>query len=181
MRSSLAPPLAVWAAAAGTVVIAAAVFGYDPFDSSTWARWDSVHYEAIARDGYDLDHCRVAYPPDDWCGDAGWFPAYPWLVGALHRLGLPLQGTAVVVSWLFAAATLVLLARTSCAVAVATSPSGLWRTPPGPPARSTTTPSSHFRCSPSSPLPTCGSSFAAVTCSPVPPARWRCSLTRWGS
>jgi hypothetical protein len=111
-RSSLAPPLTVWAAAAGTVVIAAAVFGYDPFDSATWARWDSVHYEAIARDGYDLDHCRVTYPPNDWCGDAGWFPAYPWLVGALHRLGLPLQGTAVVVSWLFAAATLVLLAQT---------------------------------------------------------------------
>jgi hypothetical protein len=47
--------------------------------------------------------------PDKWCGDAAWFPAYPWVFGSLHQLGLPLRGTAVVVSWLFAAGTIVLL------------------------------------------------------------------------
>lgn len=62
-------------------------------------------------DGNDLERCSAEYTPDDWYGDAGWFPAYPWLVDALHRLGLHLDGTAVVVSWLFAAATLVHWAR----------------------------------------------------------------------
>ena len=103
------PALLVWAGTAAAIAIAAAAFGYDPFDSATWARWDSMHYEAIARQGYDLEHCSGTYTPADWCGNAGWFPAYPWLVGTLHRIGLPLRGTAVVVSWVFAAATLVLL------------------------------------------------------------------------
>jgi hypothetical protein len=112
LEQPVRPPLAVWALTAAAIAIAAAAFGYDPFDSATWARWDSVHYESIARDGYDLVRCTDTYTPADWCGDAGWFPAYPWLVGGLHRLGLPLRGTAVVVSWLFAAATLMLLWRT---------------------------------------------------------------------
>jgi hypothetical protein len=105
-------PFAVWAVTAASIAIAAAAFGYAPLDSATWARWDSVHYEAIARRGYDLERCVATYTPTDWCGNAGWFPAYPSLVGVLHRAGLPLRGTAVVVSWLFAAATLVLLWRT---------------------------------------------------------------------
>lgn len=89
------------------VVIVAAVLGYSPWDSSTWSRWDSGLYEDIARDGYDLFPCEEE--PTKWCGDAAWFPAYPWLFGGLHQLGLPLRGTAVLVSWLFAAGTIVLL------------------------------------------------------------------------
>jgi hypothetical protein len=91
-------------------VIAAAT-GFNPLHSTTWSRWDSWRYEQIAAGGYDLHRCP---PPrsDRWCGNAGWFPAYPWLVGGLYLLGLPLLGTAVVVSWLFAAATLVVLWNT---------------------------------------------------------------------
>jgi hypothetical protein len=102
-------PVVVWAAAAGTVAAAASGFGYAPFSSATWARWDSGLYEQIARSGYSLFRCQPPYAPGTWCGDAGWFPAYPWLVGVLHLVGLPVQGTAVVVSWTFAAATLVLV------------------------------------------------------------------------
>jgi hypothetical protein len=100
-------PLLVWACAAVTVLITAAVLEYDPLDSSTWWRWDSGNYEDIARDGYQLFRCEEE--PDKWCGDAAWFPAYPWTFGGLHQLGLPLRGTAVVVSWLFAAGTILLL------------------------------------------------------------------------
>jgi Gpi18-like mannosyltransferase len=89
------------------VVTVAAVLGYNPLDSSTWSRWDSGLYEDIARDGYALLPCEEE--PQKWCGDAGWFPLYSWVVGVLHQLGLPLRGTAVVVSWLFAGATIVLL------------------------------------------------------------------------
>jgi hypothetical protein len=98
--------------AATTVVVTAKAFGYAPFHGSTWARWDSTHYLTIARGGYQFYRCPADYPFPGWCGNAGWFPAYPWLVGGLHHLGLPLQGTAAAVSWLFAAATLVLLWNT---------------------------------------------------------------------
>ena len=100
-------PLLIWGCAALTVAIVAVVLGYTPWDSSTWSRWDSGLYEDIARDGYDLFPCEEE--PQKWCGDAGWFPAYSWLVGGLHQVGLPLRGNAVVVSWLFAAGTIVLL------------------------------------------------------------------------
>jgi len=106
------PPLVIWAVAATSVAVAAAAFGYSPFHGATWSRWDSTHYLEIARNGYDFFRCPPDYPFGGWCGNAGWFPAYPWLVAALHLAGLPLQGTAAAVSWLFTAATIVLLWNT---------------------------------------------------------------------
>lgn len=100
-------PLLVWGCAAVFVAMVAAALGYPPWDSSTWSRWDSGLYQDIARDGYDLFRCEEE--PTTWCGDAAWLPAYPWLVGAAHQLGLPLQGSGVVVSWALAAGTIVLL------------------------------------------------------------------------
>lgn len=111
--SAVAIALAVWLAAVVALAALAAAFGYDPFHSATWARYDSTHYEDIARNGYELVRCPPGiWKPGAWCGDAGWFPGYAWLVAPLHAAGLPLRGSAVAVSWLFAAATLVLLART---------------------------------------------------------------------
>ena len=109
-RLSLAAPLFVWGISAAVVAVGAWAFGYDPWDSATWSRFDSGLYEDIARDGYDLFRCDPAvFGPGTWCGDAGWFPGYSWLVGALHVVGLPLRGSAVVLSWLFASATIVLI------------------------------------------------------------------------
>ena len=107
-------PLLLWAVTLSTLVVLAFAFGYDPLEGHTWSRWDSVHYESIARGGYHLYRCPLDYTPDPggWCGDAGWFPAYPWLFGALARIGIPLRGAAVAVSSVFAAATLVLLWNT---------------------------------------------------------------------
>jgi hypothetical protein len=106
-RHPVALPLLVWACAAVSVALVAAVHGYPPWESSTWARWDSGLYEDVARDGYQLFPCESE--PDTWCGDAAWLPGYPWLFGSLHRLGLPLRGSGVVVSWVLAAGTIVLL------------------------------------------------------------------------
>jgi hypothetical protein len=97
--------------------------GYDPFQASTWARWDSGLYKHVAAYGYDdVVPCppTSGYGPGDWCGNAGWFPAYPRLVRGVHELVWPvfqvnqpaqhrLGGTAVAVSWSFAVGTLVLL------------------------------------------------------------------------
>jgi hypothetical protein len=110
----LGVPLLIWAVAVGAVTACAAAFGYDPLDAGSWSRWDSVHYVGIARGGFDLYRCPTDYAPDPdgWCGNAGWFPAYSWLVGGLHRLGLPLLVSAVTVFRFFAGATLVLLWNT---------------------------------------------------------------------
>lgn len=67
--------------------------GYDPLSPSTWARWDSGYYLDIAAAGYQpLRHCwpETHYPATAWCGNAGWFPGFPWAVGALAHLGVPL-------------------------------------------------------------------------------------------
>jgi hypothetical protein len=110
---ALGAPFAIWLATVVAVTSLAAAYGYNPFHGSTWSRYDSVHYEDIARNGYELAHCpQGVWKPGAWCGDAGWFPGYPWLVRPLHAAGLPLQGAAVAVAWLFALATLVLLANT---------------------------------------------------------------------
>jgi hypothetical protein len=106
-RHGVRAPLAAAVCAVASVAIVASVLGYSPWESSTWSRWDSGLYVDIARDGYDLGPCEDE--PTKWCGDAAWFPAYPWLVGGLHQLGLPLRGTAVVVSWIFALGTIVLI------------------------------------------------------------------------
>lgn len=101
-------PIAVWGLAALSVTGAAAVFGYAPFDSATWSRFDSGLYEDIARNGYELFPCDPEPGGVRWCGDAGWFPLYPWLMNALDVI-LPLRAGGVVLSWLFAAATIVFL------------------------------------------------------------------------
>jgi hypothetical protein len=111
--SALRIPLAVWLATVVAVAGLAAAFGYNPFHAETWSRYDSIHYEDIARDGYELVRCPPGvWEPGAWCGDSGWFPGYSWVVGVLHKAGLPLRGSAVAVSWAFAAATLLLLWNT---------------------------------------------------------------------
>jgi hypothetical protein len=105
------PAIAIWALATATVLITAVAAGYSPFSPSTWSRWDSGLYLDIARHGYTLFRCA---PPNgsQWCGNAGWFPAYPWLLRALTTTGVPLAPTALGLSWFFSAATLVLLRLT---------------------------------------------------------------------
>ena len=111
MASGLArywPALAILGAAAATVFITCAASGFPVFDTATWARFDSGQYASIARHGYTLFHCP---PPSasDWCGNAGWFPAYPALAAVLSAVGIPLLTAALALSWLFTAATVALL------------------------------------------------------------------------
>jgi hypothetical protein len=102
------PAVAMWALATATVLTTASLIGYAPFSPSTWSRWDSGLYLDIARHGYTLLRCD-APNGSQWCGNSGWFPAYPWLLRGLSTTGLPLAPTALVLSWFFSAATIVLL------------------------------------------------------------------------
>jgi hypothetical protein len=106
-----APPLAAFGAAVLFLsALALAAGGVRPWFAGAWSRWDSGLYEQIAEHGYDLFRCD-----GDWCGNAGWFPGYAWVVGVVHRGGLSVVAAAVVVAWVFALATLALVWRIACA------------------------------------------------------------------
>ena len=112
MRSGVVP-LAAWAAALASLWVAAASTHASPFHAATWAHWDSSHYLSIADHGYDVHHCRPGETarPATWCGNAAWFPLYPWTIAALHAAGVPSLDAGVAISWFFAAVLLVLLGR----------------------------------------------------------------------
>lgn len=119
------PALIVWAAATGAVITTCVAAGFAPFTTQTWRRSDSGAYLDIARDGYThLFRCDPSlYPPHSWCGTAGWFPGYSWLVAVVHLTGLPSPVAAVALSWLFLFGTFVVLwagflARSSSVAAV---------------------------------------------------------------
>jgi hypothetical protein len=110
--SALRAALIAWGAAAIGLCLTAHFSGHSPWHAGTWAHWDSAHYESIAAGGYDVHPCSPGEEGGSgWCGNAAWFPAYPWILGGLHAAGLPLVGAGVVVSWLFALAALVVLWR----------------------------------------------------------------------
>jgi len=113
-REGWLPPVAAWLAGAALLCATAAATGHDPFAASAWSRSDSVHYEAIARHGYELHHCAPGEGMNarvKWCGNTAWFPGYPLLLAAASAVGLPLEPAGVAISWLAWAATLVLLWR----------------------------------------------------------------------
>jgi hypothetical protein len=89
---------------------AAASVGFDAWRASSWRRWDSGHYLDIARKGYEYFSCaRFGGHPQDVCGNAAWFPLYPWLLRPLLALGVGPEAAGAVVSGTGALAFLVAL------------------------------------------------------------------------
>ena len=91
LRASAAvlPPLGVFCAARLLLVEAARAVGVDGWTAAAWKRFDSVHYLGIATTGYEYFSCeRLGGPPSETCGNAAWFPLYPWLLRPLIALGL---------------------------------------------------------------------------------------------
>src|SRR5688572_5302295 len=80
----------VFAFSQGLVAAVAALADEGYFNASSWVRWDSGHYLHIAGKGYEFFPCagKFGYPDTatEHCGNTGWFPGYPLLVGALGRL-----------------------------------------------------------------------------------------------
>ena len=98
----VAMTLALWFAVMGA---AAMTEGYSPVVPSTWSRWDSANYVQIAATGYQFEHCgeQSWFTPDKWCGLAGWFPGFPYMIKAASWTGLD----RILVGWLIAAAAMV--------------------------------------------------------------------------
>jgi MYXO-CTERM domain-containing protein len=82
-------PLVVFVLVRWMLVSAAASVGFDAWHARSWARWDSNHYLAIATKGYEYFSCaRIGGRAQDACGNAAWFPLYPWLLRPLIALGV---------------------------------------------------------------------------------------------
>jgi hypothetical protein len=81
------PPLVAFLGSRLLASAAAWREGNNPFQASTWIRWDSGHYIEIAKTGYEFKSCHaIGYPsPNEWCGNTGWFPGYSLLI----RLAAP--------------------------------------------------------------------------------------------
>lgn len=88
----LAPPAVAFALGNLLFAVAARRVGDDYLDPATHQRFDAGHYEQIARGGYEIFSCgnvpelSAAYGADSLCGNAGWFPFYPWVVRLLQAV-----------------------------------------------------------------------------------------------
>src|SRR5262249_5974887 len=107
---SMRPPALVFCAARLLMAEAGRAVGVDPWTARSWVRFDSVHYLGIATTGYQYFSCeRLGGPPWEPCGNAAWFPLYPWLLRPLLMLGVAPETAGVWVSGLAATGMLVVL------------------------------------------------------------------------
>ena len=76
------PPLLALLFARALSAAGAYLAGVDPLNPNAWIRWDSDLYLSIAQRGYFLEPCGAGshYEKWQWCGNAGWFPLYAWLL-----------------------------------------------------------------------------------------------------
>jgi hypothetical protein len=81
--TALGPPLAALVLAEALLWTVALARGSDPRLGTTWVRWDSYRYVAIARGGY------VEVPDDPNSSNTGWFPGFPLVM----QLGSSLLST----------------------------------------------------------------------------------------
>jgi hypothetical protein len=82
------------------------------FAIDTWFKWDGGHYFSIADTGYVFHDCAgiPGFHPGQWCGNAGWFPGYPYFVRGVHLLtGADTKLLALYVSQAFAVVSLFLV------------------------------------------------------------------------
>ena len=100
--------MVVWLGATAVVFATCALTGRSPFGTAPWIHWDAYQYLDISRHGYSLSHCFLG-GLQKWCGNAGWFPAYPWLIRAIAYVVHDHAAVAVALSWLFDLGAIVLL------------------------------------------------------------------------
>lgn len=104
---------AVHANASGTLPLgtSGATWTNTFFQIGNWGRFDSGQYAKIANSGYQLFRCPPdqGYPPGSWCGTTGWMPLYPSLLFVGARLGLAINQTGLLVSWIFSYLTMVVI------------------------------------------------------------------------
>lgn len=108
--AAVLPPLLVFGLVRWMMARAAATAGFDAARAESWVRWDARHYLAIATTGYEYFSCaRIGGRPWEACGNAAWFPLYPWMLRPLVALGAAPAAAGVWVAGLGALGMLVAL------------------------------------------------------------------------
>jgi len=108
--AAVLPPLGAFVAVRILLSEAAAAVGFDAATAGSWSRWDSGHYLAIATSGYVYVPCaRVGGRAADVCGNAAWFPLYPWTLKPFIALGVAPATAGVWVAGLGALGMLIAL------------------------------------------------------------------------
>lgn len=111
LRATL-PPFIVAGLLIAAFAGAVRASGSDFFAFDTWIKWDSGHYEDVAERGYEFTSCAevLGFHPAQWCGNAGWFPGYPFLVRGVRLLtGVPTKLVMILVSQAFAVLSLLIV------------------------------------------------------------------------
>ena len=112
LTKAVLPPLVAACLMLAAYAVAVHASGSPFFAIDTWFKWDGGHYFDIAHTGYKLIDCAgiPGFHPGQWCGNSAWFPGYPYLVRAVHRLtGVDTKLVAVIVSQIFAVLSLMLV------------------------------------------------------------------------
>ncbi len=75
-KNTIIVPSGIFAAFAALYVIITLIGGSDLLFKPVW---DIGHYQTIAQSGYEIHPCdpAVDYPVGRYCGNVGWFPAWP--------------------------------------------------------------------------------------------------------
>jgi len=102
-------PGGIFVAFAALYVIISLVNGSDMLFGPVW---DIGHYRSIAERGYEVYPCdpNIHYPVGEYCGNVGWFPAWPLAVKVLS-LGQVLWGL-LILPYLFALVGFILFYNT---------------------------------------------------------------------
>ena len=85
-----------------------------PVTTAPWIHWEPT---STSTSRVTATRCNAASWRTDleaWCGNAGWFPAYPWLIRAVAAVGVDHATVALTLSWLFSLATVVLIWAEFC-------------------------------------------------------------------
>lgn len=115
--------------------ITALWLGFDWLAPGTRVHWDGGIYLEIAERGYFAGPCGQIDPsdpnPNAMCGNAGWFPLFPYVVRALAAItGLALPATGVVIAEVcFAGLLLLTWAMLGWSAAPTDTPYSLTNTP----------------------------------------------------
>lgn len=121
--------------------LAAHRYGFDWLSTDSRIRWDGNIYLDIAHTGYYAGPCALINPsidkPNAFCGNAGWFPLYPYLLLGLAKVtGLELDMSGVLLAEAFTLGALIAVwhllratttaHRFACLAVAAALPSGVY-------------------------------------------------------
>lgn len=84
-------------------------------DEKAYAQYDAGHYLYIAESGYECFKCFEKFGgnwnKNEWCGNAGWFPGYPFSIKLVNYFINDFKKSAFLINHLFVIGIIFLISR----------------------------------------------------------------------